>query len=300
MSEAQPAPSEGQPAPSEGKKVTSLGVLKALVFILGIQAAAVLLTYLNAPVFSLSGYSYAPLGTSPAGSAGNTLLLVLVVFATTLALVWILRQKRVLSFKIIVFGATVLSAFSLTLITVDSVTLYFFNFSSPLFDLLLSFVPVALLGYTTFVKASSRISSGVLALLSAEVGSYFASTLPLITALLFPIAFSLYDVYAVFRGPLRELVSAAPASALGVISVKAGEFTIGLGDTVFYSMLPSLAIYQLNILGAAVSVSAAVVTIAAVDAGMVFTLYLLTKKKLLPGLPIPMVLGVASLLLFLR
>ncbi|TLY01478.1 MAG: hypothetical protein E6K90_01140 [Thaumarchaeota archaeon] len=261
MSEAQPAPSEGQPAPSEGKKVTSLGVLKALVFILGIQAAAVLLTYLNAPVFSLSGYSYAPLGTSPAGSAGNTLLLVLVVFATTLALVWILRQKRVLSFKIIVFGATVLSAFSLTLITVDSVTLYFFNFSSPLFDLLLSFVPVALLGYTTFVKASSRISSGVLALLSAEVGSYFASTLPLITALLFPIAFSLYDVYAVFRGPLREL--------------------------------PSLAVYQLNLLDAAV-------TIAAVDAGMVFTLYLLTKKKMLPGLPIPMVLGVASLLLFLR
>ena len=130
-------------------------------------------------------------------------------------------------------------------------------------------------------------------MLSAEVGSYFASTLPLITALLFPIAFSLYDVYAVFRGPLRELVSAAPASALGVISVKAGEFTIGLGDTVFYSMLPSLAVYQLNLIDAAV-------TVAAVDAGMVFTLYLLTKKKLLPGLPIPMVLGVASLLLFLR
>jgi hypothetical protein len=293
LTEAQPAPSEAQPAPSEGKKVTPLGILKALVLILGIQAAAVLLTYLNAPILSLSGYSYAPLGTSPAGSAGNTLLLVLVVFATTLTLVWILRQKRILSFKIIVFGATILSAFSLTLITVDSVTVYFFNFSSLLFDLLLSFVPVALLGYTTFVRVSPRLSSGVLALLSAEVGSYFASTLPLTTALLFPIAFSLYDVYAVFRGPLRELVSAAPASALGVISVKAGEFTIGLGDTVFYSMLPSLAVFHLNLLDAAV-------TIAAVDAGMVFTLYLLTKKKMLPGLPIPMVLGVASLLLFLR
>ncbi len=285
--------SEAQPAPGQGKKVTPTGIVKALLLVLGIQVLAVLLTYLNAPVLSLSGYSYAPLGTSVAGSAGNTILLVLVVFSTTLVLVWILRQKRILSFKIVLFAATSLSAFSLTLITVDSIFGYFFNLSVPIVDVIASLVPVLLLGYTTFVKSSPLMSSGVLALLSAEVGSYFASTLPLLTALLFPIAFSLYDVYAVFRGPLRELVTAAPASALGIISVKAGEFTIGLGDTVFYSMLPSLAIYQLNLLGTAT-------TIAAVDAGMVFTLYLLTKKKLLPGLPIPMVLGVASLLLLLR
>ncbi len=281
---------EAQPAPVQGKKVTPTGILKAFLLVLGIQVLAIFLTYLNAPVLSLSGYSYAPLGTSAAGSAGNTLLFVLVVFSTTLVLVWILRQKRVFSFKIVLFAATSLSAFSLTLITVDSIFGYFFNLSIPIVDVIASLVPVLLLGYTAFVKSSPLISSGVLALLSAEVGSYFATTLPLLTALLFPIAFALYDVYAVFRGPLRELVTAAPASALGVISVKAGEFTIGLGDTVFYSMLPSLAINQLNLIGTAT-------TIAAVDAGMVLTLYLLTKKRLLPGLPIPMVLGVASLLL---
>ncbi len=285
--------SEAQPAPVQGKKVTPTGIMKAFLLVLGIQVLAILLTYLNAPVLSLSGYSYAPLGTSAAGSAGNSIVLVLVVFSTTLVLVWILRQKRVLSFKIVLLAATSLSAFSLTLITVDSLSVYFFNLSVPIVDFIVSLVPVILLGYTAFVKSSPLISSGVLAFLSAEVGSYFATTLPLLTALLFPIAFSLYDVYAVFRGPLRELVTAAPAGALGIISVKAGEFTIGLGDTVFYSMLPSLAIYQLNLLGTAT-------TIAAVDAGMVLTLYLLSKKKLLPGLPIPMVLGVASLLLLLR
>ncbi len=273
--------------------MTPFGVFEALILVLGIQLAAVFLTYLNAPVFAESGYSFAPLGTSPAGSAGNTLLLVLIVFASTLALVWFLRQKRVLSFKVIVFGATILSAFSLTVITVDSIISYFFNFSSLAVDVLVALLPVLLLGYSAFVKNSPRISGAVLALLSAEVGSYFASTLPLLTALLFPIAFSLYDIYAVFRGPLRELVSAAPASALGIISVKAGDFTIGLGDTVFYSMLPSLAVYQLNLFGTAV-------TMLTVDAGMVLTLYLLTKKRMLPGLPIPMALGVASLLLFLR
>jgi len=285
--------SQAQPAQSKGKKVTPTGILKAFVLVLGIQVLAILLTYLNAPVLSLAGYSYAPLGTSAAGSAGNTILLVFVVFAMTLVLVWILKQKRVLSFKVVLFAATAITAFSLTLITVDSLFEYFLKLSIPIVEAIISLLPVVLLGYTTFVKSSPRISSAVLALLSAEVGSYFATTLPLLTALLFPIAFSLYDFYAVFRGPLKELIAAAPASALGVVSVKAGEFTIGLGDTVFYSMLPSLAIYQLNLLGTAI-------TVASVDAGMVLTLYLLTKKKLLPGLPIPMVLGVASLLIFFR
>lgn len=285
--------SEAQPIQGQGKKVTPTGILKAFLLVLGIQVLAILLTYLNAPVLSLAGYSYAPLGTSAAGSAGNTILLIAVVFSTTLVLVWILRQKRVLSFKIVLFAATAISAFSLTLITVDSIFVYFLNLSIPTVEAILALLPVLLLGYTTFVKSSPFISGGVLAILSAEVGSYFATTLPLLTALLFPIAFSLYDIYAVFRGPLKELVTAAPASALGVISVKAGEFTIGLGDTVFYSMLPSLAIYQLNLVGTAI-------TIAAVDAGMVLTLYLLTRKKLLPGLPIPMALGVASLLILFR
>jgi len=285
--------SAAQETQTEKKRVTPAGVVKALGLVLGIQALAVWLTDLNAPVLSLSGYSYAPLGTSAAGSAGNTILLVLGIFAMTLVLVWILRQKRLLSFKIVVFGATALSAFSLTLITVDSVVVDLFNLSLPTLDVLVSIVPVGLLGYTTFVKRSPIVSGGVLAFLSAEVGSYFATTLPLLTALLFPVAFSLYDIYAVFRGPLRELVSAAPAAALGIISIKAGDFTIGLGDTVFYSMLPSLATYQLS---AACTAS----TIIAVDLGMVVTLYLLTRKKMLPGLPVPMLLGVASLLLCLR
>jgi hypothetical protein len=277
--------------PDRGKKVTPRGVGGAIAFILGVQLVAIWLTLLNKPVFQASGFSYAPLGTTTAGSAGSTILLVFVVFAATLVLVWLVRKKMTLSFKMVIFVATSISAFSLTFLTVDSIFVAFTGGSSAAaVELLLAFLPVMAIGYTTFVKSSPVLSSIVLGLLSAEVGSYFAATLPLLTAILLPIAFSLYDIYAVFRGPLKELVSLAPATALGGVSVKVGEFTIGLGDTTFYSMLPALAIFQL----APVS---SLFTLGAVDVGVVVTFYFLTKRKLLPGLPIPMALGVAALLI---
>ncbi len=280
--------------PESGKKVTPKGVGVAVAFILGVQFVAIWLTLLNKPVFQASGYSYAPLGTSTAGSAGSTILLVFVVFAATLLLVWLARKKRTLSFKMVIFTATSVSAFSLTFLTVDTIFVAFLGTSSqPAIEAFLALLPVLAIAYTTFVKPSPLLSSAVLALLSAEVGSYFAATLPLLTALLLPIAFSVYDIYAVFRGPLRELVSLAPATVLGGVSVRVGEFTIGLGDTTFYSMLPALAIYQLE-------TSCSLLTLGAIDVGVVLTLYLLTKRKLLPGLPIPMALGVAAILLCSR
>ena len=72
---------------------------------------------------------------------------------------------------------------------------------------------------------------------------------------------------------------------------KIGDFSIGTGDTVFYAMVPALGYYQFGF-------GSAFLAILAVDAGVVMTLYLLSKAKLLPGLPIPMGLGVAVLLLF--
>jgi hypothetical protein len=147
---------------------------------------------------------------------------------------------------------------------------------------------VVIIGYTIFVKSNVWLSSAILAFVGAEVGSFFAETLPPATALILPIAFSLYDIYAVFRGPLKALIGVNPNIALVGMSIKAGEFTLGLGDIVFYTMLPSLALFKLGVFPS-------IYTILAIDAGMVFTLYLLSKKRLLPGLPIPMFLGILVL-----
>ncbi len=279
------------------KRITAPNILFAVAVVLVIQLVSLLITYENIPTYtyivSTTGYSYAPLGTSSAGSAGNAVILVLIVFASTLALVWVLARKMILSFKVLIFGSVSISAFLLTLITFDSFSYKFVpdSYQLPL-GFAVSLVVVALIGISIFVKNYPWLSTGILAFVGAEVGSFFASTLPPLTALLLPIVFSVYDVYAVFRGPLKQLIGTGGNMALTGMSIKAGEFTLGLGDIVFYTMLPSLALFYLTPL---LSLS----TILVIDVGVVVTLYLLSRKKLLPGLPIPMLLGVLLLAVFL-
>jgi hypothetical protein len=278
------------------RRITLPNILFGVAIVVAIQLASLFITYENLPTYTYivdtSGYSYAPLGTSSAGSAASAVILVTVVFATTLVLVWVLARKMVLSFKVLIFGSVSISAFLLTLITFDSFTYRFvpLEYQLPL-DLGVSLGVVVLIGFTIFVKNYPWLSTAVLAFVGAEVGSFFASTLPPLTALLLPVVFSAYDIYAVFRGPLKQLMGMGGGMALVGMSIRAGEFTLGLGDIIFYTMLPSLALFYLTPL---ISFS----TILVIDVGVVVTLYLLGRKKLLPGLPIPMLLGVVLLAAF--
>lgn len=272
------------------KKVTPFNIAVALALVVAIQSISMLVTYQNKPVYIVVGQvSPGPFsGSTTGGSIGDAIILLFLVFATTLVLVWLVRKRLMTSFKTIVFVAVSFSAFVLTWFTIDALVYrfpwYTDWFTQPL-EITLSLIPVAVIGYTVFVKSHPVLSTAILGLVSAEVGSFFASTLLLPLPLLLPILFGLYDIYAVFRGPLRQLVSAAPSGALAGMSVRAGEFTLGLGDTVFYSMLPSLSMFYLT-------VADSIYTLIVVDAGVVVTLYLLTRRRLLPGLPIPMFLGV--------
>jgi hypothetical protein len=270
----------------------ALGTLKTLAFIVVIQVFALFITKVNAPIVAQSGYSYQPAGTSSGGSIANVLILVVFVFATTLAAVWLARRRRVKIFMAVVFIGTALALFLLTLLSSIAVTSSYMDaYTSLYLSIAFASATVALLALVTLRRVPQWSALILTGLLSAEVGSYFAATIPILTALLLPLAFSLYDIYTVFRGPLKTLVTTLPAETLSAISSKIGDFSIGTGDTVFYAMIPALAYAQFTLTSAAVS-------LVAVDIGVVATLYLLSKAKLLPGLPIPMFLGLAVLLAF--
>ena len=282
----------------ELKRVTPANLLVAVAIVVIIQLGALMITNQNQPTYQVivneTGYSYNLFGNSAAGAAGNVTLLVAFAFVATLALLWVLRKRMILSFKLLIFASTALAAFTLTFVTTADVASNYIPSQNVIpLSLLLSALAVMLVGLNIFVKASPWLSTIILGFIGAEVGSFFAQTLPPLTALILPIAFALYDIYAVFRGPLKHLVGTSPGVALTGMSVKLGEFTLGLGDVVFYTMLPSLAYVSTG------SLAATIATIVAIDVGVVATLFLLSRKRLLPGLPIPMLLGVATLLAFL-
>lgn len=77
------------------RAINSSGIALTLGFIVVVQAVALYFTYVNAPVTAQAGGSFAPAGTSDFGSLSNAVILVLAVFATTLAAIWLIRNRRV-------------------------------------------------------------------------------------------------------------------------------------------------------------------------------------------------------------
>ena len=282
------------------KRVTPSTLSHALLVVATIQMAAVLITYQNLPTYQAEGSPILISGGSGAtSSAVNVAFYIGFAFAATIVLLWLLRRRMVSSFKILVFASLAISGFLLTFITSDGLFSQWFPPIAELTaDITVSLTIVALIGYTIFLRNRLWLSTIVIAFVGAEVGSFFA-TLPLSTALLLPIAFAIYDIYAVFKGPLKSLIGTGEKIALVGMSIKAGEFTLGLGDVVFYSMLPSLPLAQLvsrTYIGTALPWALA--TLVVMDIGVATTLFLLSKRRLLPGLPIPMLLGVLVLVLY--
>ncbi|MCX6820721.1 MAG: hypothetical protein NT016_02130, partial [Candidatus Aenigmarchaeota archaeon] len=167
-------------------------------------------------------------------------------------------------------------------------------------------VLAAVVFYST-VRHVRWLSVAATFLISAEVGAFFAYVLQPPTLFAVPIAFALYDIYAVFAGPLKTLMSQLTRSNLpkvkkpslklvrrslnlGVLAANIGGFMIGTGDLVFYSMTVAAAF-------ALAGIGGTIATMVALNAGVALTFYILTKyKKVLPGLPIPIFLGVLTLL----
>jgi hypothetical protein len=278
---------------AQARTINAKGIALTLGFVATIQVVALYFTYANTPLTSETGSSFAPAGTSAFGSLSNALILVIAVFATTLLAVWLIRNRKVRVFTSVVYVGTSLALFLLTLLTALDITdVYLPAYPSLYVSLASSIGAVVLFALSARRRNLVVLAPIVTGLLSAEVGSYFAAVIPLYTALLLPLVFSVYDIYAVFVGPLRTLVTVAPTEVLTAVTSRLGEFSIGTGDTIFYSMLPALAFYQFNL-------SYALCTLVAVDIGVVITLYLLSRSRLLPGLPIPMALGLGTLLLLI-
>jgi len=300
----------------EPKRVTASTLFTTVVLVALVQAGSLAISVGNIQVYpaivnssgtsgNIAGAAGVP-GNTPEGTAVNIIFLVGFAFAATLTLLWLIRHRQVLSFKVLIFAAMALSGFILTLLTAGDFAANYLPVGPALIvGAAVSLGVVAVIGYTIFVKNQPWVSNIVIAFVGAEVGSFFAGTLSPIGSfpwmtLMLPLAFAVYDIYAVFKGPLKHLIGSAPGLALNGLSVRLGEFTLGLGDIVFYTMLPSAALlYVAYTRDFSAGVYASLVTMLVIDAGVAVTLYLLSRRRLLPGLPIPMLLGVAVVAAYL-
>ena len=127
------------------------------------------------------------------------------------------------------------------------------------------------------------------------LGAFLGIAMPTWSTILLLIGLSIYDIFAVTRGPIKQIIEYSDEKEVQMPAMtysSSEEIEIGLGDLVFYSMLTAHTFLNFG------SFSLVMVS-GGILGGLMITLKLLEKRKMLPGLPISITFGLVALFLSL-
>jgi presenilin-like A22 family membrane protease len=125
-------------------------------------------------------------------------------------------------------------------------------------------------------------------LLGGALGVFLGKYLPFYSTIAVLVFLAVYDVIAVYRGPVGKIAeSASGLDELHGLSYSFKDIQMGLGDLVFYSMLASGVFFFAGIVPY-------VVSIVGIMVGSIVTFFMLERRDIFPGLPFPIMLGLAG------
>ncbi len=223
---------------------------------------------------------------STSGSFGNALYFVIIVAVGATVMYLLLKWK---SRKLITF-------FIIFAITAASLLLSVFYFSvlfasvpnAEIIVIALAIVVAAIVDVAIF-RLDSKIRNAVVVGLGGALGVFFGVSIPLVSALLILCFLAVYDVFAVYKGPVGKIAHAGLDQLKG-LSFSFKDIQMGLGDLVFYSMLSSTMLFNFGMFSY-------IASFIGILAGTFLTFLMLEKKGIFPGLPFPVFLGLAGGLL---
>ena len=263
-------------------------IFSIILFVFIVQITSLLLTNNFLELYE-SLPSYQPAGNTVSGSILNSIILILPTFFITSIILFLLRRKLFLLLKSFLMLAVSVGTFSISYIILTvSLNSLFSNIFILIFSLFLCIIP--LLSFTLIKSNKFQLLSSYV--LSSLYGTMLAVFIKPPTLIIIPIAFAFYDIYAVFRGPLKSIIDSSDDSIdLRPLFINLGRFNIGTGDLIFYSMIPS-SVFLL------IGLPFALLSIFFIHMGMILTIYLLKHFEMFPGLPIPVFLSLIPYLLF--
>lgn len=124
--------------------------------------------------------------------------------------------------------------------------------------------------------------------LGIYLGSSFLQYAGLLSVIVILVFLSIYDIIAVYRGPVGKIAQSNGLDQLSGLSFSFKDIQMGLGDLVFYSVLTGAIYFEFNY-----SVLPVFASVVGILIGSVITFYMLEKRGIFPGLPFPIMLGLA-------
>jgi presenilin-like A22 family membrane protease len=127
--------------------------------------------------------------------------------------------------------------------------------------------------------------------LGGALGTFLGASVPTLSTIAILCVLAVYDVYTVYHGPVGKIAHSGLEQLRG-LSFSFRDVQMGLGDLTFYSMLSGHIFLNFG----SVSCLASVIGILL---GCLIAFKMLEKKRMFPGLPFPIALGLIPLILAL-
>lgn len=257
---------------------------------LGLTVTGVLATPLALYEIQVSSVTPLP-GDTYSGASLNALFIVVALACSATAMFLMVRRGRMSFLRKMIKAALVVVSFSVVFWYSD---ILFSLLGSPLGEpaasLLLIVVSIGAglgLAILIFGRSRTRQLTGVV-LVSGFTGLFLGASIPLLTALILAGALVVYDIVAVFRGPVGALAKSLEMNDLPGAVFNYRELTIGMGDMVFYSLVATTALLNFGFY-----------SFLATGVGIILGSFLgfkaLQRFEMFPGLPFSLILGLVGM-----
>jgi presenilin-like A22 family membrane protease len=225
--------------------------------------------------------------TTPGAPGWNALYFVgLIALAATVFYLLIKRRSKNI-IKALVIVALTTASMLLSLVYLNALLAYIPALNDLIVLIVLSVAITVLFDLAIFRFGSITRNTAVVCI-GGALGIFFGFSIPLWSAIAILAFLAVYDVFAVYKGPVGKIASSSGLDLLQGLSFSFKDIQMGLGDLVFYSMLTGVMLFNFlpNFLPVILSIVGIIV-------GSVLTFYMLEKKGIFPGLPFPIMLGLA-------
>jgi hypothetical protein len=233
-------------------------------------------------------YAVTPFPESIVGSFGNAFYFVILVGVGASILYLLLKWKNRRLIAWITGFALTAAVFMLSMIYISAAFSRFATTGIEVLTLILSMFITALADYAIF-RRHGKICDIVVLCLGGALGTFLGVSIPTLSAILILGFLAVYDVFAVYHGPVGKIARTGLEQLRG-LSFSFRDIQMGLGDLTFYSMLSGHILVNFGSVPCSLS-------IIGILFGCLLAFKMLERKGMFPGLPFPILFGLTAGLL---
>jgi len=219
------------------------------------------------------------------GSFGNALYFV-ILLGTGASVLYMLLKKKNIKIVGLIIGFALTTTFFMLSIAYLSIGFSILSISSAELWVLGLSLFITVLGNFAIFKGNQIISNVAVLLLGGALGTFLGASIPTLSTVLILGFLAVYDMFAVYYGPVGKIAHQGLKQLKG-LSVSFKDAQMGLGDLTFYCMLSGHLLLNFGL-------ASSLASFLGILLGCFLAFKMLEKRRMFPGLPFPIFLGLAT------